>query len=255
MTKELAIVEPGAFALFNPNMPAIGEILAANLEGEKLDGFDLDRIKVPSGGAVIWELPSLEGPQYEKELHGIIAMSLQGRSYWANGLEDSGGGTPPDCSSGSGDFGHGDPGGPCETCPMNEFGSSGKGDGKACKEFRSVFLVLPGTAIPTVLAVPPSSLKAFKQYRLRLAAAGFDMSSVITKFTLTKAKNKQGVDYAQINFTKGASLSPEQAAKMRDYIASIGPIFGRVHNATAANGAACDPDTAATGANPFDKTA
>lgn len=255
MTKELAIVEPNSFALFRPNMPAIGEILAANLEGEKLDGFDLDRIKVPSGGAVVWELPSLDGPQYEKELHGIIAMSLMGRSYWRDGIEDSGGGTPPDCSSGSGEFGHGDPGGSCETCPMNAFGSSGKGEGKACKEFRSVFLVLPGTAIPTVLSVPPSSLKAFKQYRLRLAAAGYGMNNVITKFTLTKAKSKAGVDYAQINFAKCADLSPEQAAKMQDYIASIGPVFGRIHTSTAAAGAAYDPETAAAGENPFDKTA
>lgn len=223
----------------------IKAVIAANLEGETVSFSDLDRIKVPSGGATTWKIPSLDGEKKADEFEGIVAMFKCGRSYWES--EYTGEGTPPDCASLDGLNGRGNPGGVCENCKLNEFGSSPKGgNGKACKEVRSIFIVMPGSFLPIVLNVPPTGLKDFKRYRLRLANNGVNLTHTLTKFTLTEDKNKGGIEFSKIVFTKGEALPPAEAARMDAYVESLRPVFERAHNEAVRDGSAY-----AAGENPY----
>lgn len=61
----------------------------------------------------------------------------------------------------------------CAACPMNQFGSNGKG--KACKNTRLVAVTPVGEDIDPderplwILSIPPTSIRAFDQYVSRLA--------------------------------------------------------------------------------------
>jgi hypothetical protein len=43
-----------------------------DIAGETLSPFDLPRIKVPSSGATVWEVPSFEGTEAVKEIDCVI---------------------------------------------------------------------------------------------------------------------------------------------------------------------------------------
>lgn len=206
---------------------ALGELLAENIGQGGLSPFDLDRVKVPGGGATTWEIPSIDGTTEAKELTGVIAAWADKRSYWEKDMEDSGGGSPPDCTSEDGNTGIGKPGGNCWECPLAQFGS-GKNNAQACKSMKFVFLVQPKRMLPVLLAVPPSSLSPFKKYMLGLAGAGRKYNHVVTKFTLEKTKNAGGITYAKIVCVKDAQLEPETIAAVERYSAALKPLISRI---------------------------
>lgn len=113
------------------------EELAEDIEGLQL-GFQ--RVKIPSGGQVQFELPSddPDNPDYAKYLDGVIVFSHNANTYWPTG-EDYDDNTPPACQSMDGKLGYGNPGGICADCPCNRYGSDtkGTGKGKACSATRS----------------------------------------------------------------------------------------------------------------------
>lgn len=221
-TTDLVVVQD--FAIMRPGSGNIMEAVQANMEGESLSVWDLDMIHVPSGGGTMWEVPNINGDfDNVAELEAIIIMSKPNRSYWAEKFEDSGGGAPPDCISMDMIYGQGTPGGQCETCPNNQWGSGTGGNGKACKETRQCFLLMPGSILPVVLTIPPSSIKkdGFVPYKLRLAGAGIMLHQVTTVMSLEKAKSKSGITYSKIKFRKGQTLSPEQLEIVNSYIDGI----------------------------------
>lgn len=234
----VAVCDPGTFALFagDVDIAGVSAAMASNLEGESLDAYDLDRIKIPAGGGTTWEIPSIDGVVESKEIVGIVALSKFGRSYWEKTTDESGGGSPPDCVSEDGE--RGSKFGACDVCPHNVYGSASKGSGKACKELRSIFMIMEGSVLPVVINIPPTSLKPFKQYRLRLTSVGKRIDHVITRITLTKAKNAQGTQYSQAVFSKAGDLTPEQAAMMSAYVESLKPIFAAAHRAGVKSGEA-----------------
>ena len=73
------------------------EELEKDVEGLQL-GFQ--RVKIPSGGQVQFELPSddPDNPDYAKYLEGVIVYSHNANSYWPTG-EDYDDNTPPSCQS------------------------------------------------------------------------------------------------------------------------------------------------------------
>ena len=128
-TKEIATVESYALTEVAEGGD-LQEIIADNLGGEQITPFDLDRVTVPAGGALSWEVPTLDGEESVKEIEGIVIYWRTARAYWEQGLDESGGGSPPDCSSDDGQIGIGTiaatvQGGQCSACPMNQFGSAG----------------------------------------------------------------------------------------------------------------------------------
>ena len=219
------------FAIFSPDVDvaSIREAMAENMAGEDVSAFDLPRVKVPAGGGTTWAVPTIDGEEDRKELLGIIAFDKPGRSWWEVSMEESGGGSAPDCSSDDGVTGtkFGD----CASCPRNVFGSARKGAGKDCKETRSIFLLTQDGALPIVVSVPPTSIKPLKQYKMRLTSAGVPLTGVVTRITLTKTKNAGGIAYAEMAFGVAGKLTPEQRAHVAGYAGALKESFLKAHSA------------------------
>lgn len=211
------------FPLLSPHSAA-AELLAQNLAGEELSVSDLDRIKVPAGGGTNWTLTTVAGEESAKSIEGIILHVARRRAYWRNPNPTN---EQPDCSSTDCITGHGDPGGACAACPLNQFGTAtkqggGEGRGKACKESTLLFFLRQGAAMPDVVVVPPGSLKAVKHYRMKLPVPYF---SAVTRLELVRTTNKDGIAYAQIKPTYAGELPGEVASRVKSLAESFTGMF------------------------------
>lgn len=207
------------------------ELIRANIGNGQMTAFDLERIKIPTGGGTAWLIPGLAGETQQATLRGIIVHYQDVRAYWK---EEFSGDQPPDCSSDDCKTGHGDPGGECSKCPYAAFGSGKGGSGQACKQIRRLFLLTEGTFLPFVIALPPTSLKPCRQYMLRVTNAGLPYWGVVTEIGLEKTKNAGGIAYAKTTFKAAqeggtlAALTPEQAAKVHEYADGLRAALARL---------------------------
>ena len=103
--EELAIQKGGFLQLADFNMDAT---MAKELEG--LEG-GFDRVKIPAGGAIMFELPGDEAdePETVKEFSAVILYHHPILQYYKE--KYTGGSNPPDCGSFDGVTGEGTPGG------------------------------------------------------------------------------------------------------------------------------------------------
>lgn len=200
-----------------------------NLGNTNLRPLDLPRVTVPPGGGSFWTVRDLDNPdgRPERELRGVIVHTKKGRTYWSKGIEEGGGGTPPDCFSDDGVMGTGNPGGACAQCPFALFGSDPKGGkAQACKQKVMLFLLEPEHALPTVVIVPPSSLGQLQDYMLGLASKVINFKRIETRIGLRKTSSKTGgPDYSEITFAKGAELSPDAAVQINEYASAMRAVF------------------------------
>jgi hypothetical protein len=257
-SKELAVIEPASYAIMQADPAELQEALAVNAGGQKINPFDLDVVKIPAGGMTVWTVPDIEqGEVVKQALEGIIILQRSIRSWWAGSIEDTGGGSPPDCSSQDGLWGVGSPAGhpdmpteedaahdakfdvrydengtlitrgrfACEACPLAQFGSGKGGRGQACKQNRLLFLLTPDSSLPLVVKVPPSSLRAVQSFMLRLSGKGVPMYGCVVSLSLKKAQNGQGISYAEIVPSFMARLSPEETVRMKAVHESLRPIL------------------------------
>lgn len=217
------------YAIFKRPVEEMKEVMAANLGGQGFSAFDLDRIKVPGGGGTFWTINTLEGEEQARAVEGIILHWRDVRRYYRQGLEETGGGSPPDCYSDDCVNGIGLPGGPCVQCPKAQWGSDPKGSkGQACKVRRMLFVLRPGSTLPDLIDVPTGSLQNCKKYFQRLAAACIPYYAVVTRLTLAPMKNDRGVPYAEIQFAKAADLEAEPAGAIRKLRESVCAPLDRV---------------------------
>jgi hypothetical protein len=224
------------YAVMQHSIDDLKFIITANIGTADLGPADLDRIKVPAGGGTTWEIPGLEGDISTKQLDGVICAWELPRVYWTDKFSDTGGGTPPDCSSPDGIAGEGDPGGVCAACPNAEWGTAtnDKGeptDGQACQQRRMMAIVRPDGLIPVLLNAPATSLGNMKKYFLRLASAGVPFYGVVTRFTLVKAKSKSGIVYSEIEANSIEKLPEDERKKMEGYAKVMGAALER-HSAS-----------------------
>ena len=143
----------GFLALANADLGA--------MMAEELDGLDIgfERIKIPSAGSTMFEVPGEDGePEAVKEFSAVILLQHPINAYYAT--KYTGGNLPPDCASLDGETGVGTPGGLCAKCPLNEF-DSGDNGGKACKNRRRIYVLREGEVFPLLLSLPTGSLKEF----------------------------------------------------------------------------------------------
>lgn len=220
---------PAAFS----NQAEFGELLAANMGGDGLSPFDLERVKVPAGGSTYWMVSTLEKPNGEPReyVDGVIVHARFARTYWSVPMEErgTGGSTPPDCYSDDGVTGHGTPGGPCHACAYAKFGSAPKGgNAQACKQSRLLFMVSPESMLPRVVPVPPGSLKVLKQYMARLSNLARGYWTVVTRLSLEKVKNQSGIEYARVVPTVTGMLTPEQVVRIKEYAEALRPVLEQV---------------------------
>ena len=214
----LAVVE-------NFDLPVLSDDMAAAM-AEELDGLQLSfpRVKIPSGGGLAFEVPGddPENPDTEKEIVGVIVDHHPVNAYWQD--KYAGGNNPPDCSSMDGKVGMDQDGNrkPCNSCPMNEWGTAEDGRGKACKNMHRVYILREGEMLPLLLTLPPTSLKNLSDYLgLRVITKGLRSYGVITKVSLKKAQNAGGINYSQAVFSLAGKLSPEQTKAMAEYSQAI----------------------------------
>lgn len=224
---------PAAFAVLSGESASIAEVLRENFGGDHISPTDFDRIRIPAGGGLSFTVPDLEGDVEVRDFSGIIVHVKRPRVYWEK--EFSGEGTLPDCSSEDGIIGVGTPGGACDLCPLNQWGSATKGgSGKACKEQRLLFVLREGALLPVVVTLPPSSLGPLKKYLLRLSGQGIFSYGVVTKFSLERDKSETGIAYSKAVFAVADRLSADQVQQIKAYADAIRPSLERVRDDAAA---------------------
>jgi hypothetical protein len=139
--------------------------------------------------------------------------------------KDEGGGIL--CRSDDMRIGVGDPGGPCLTCPYNQFGTAknGKGKGKACTEFYNfpaVVLEQDGRLDPKNLVVrsfKSSGVPVAKDWLAMMRLRGIDMFGGVYTITSASKKFSEGTSYIEVvknagNAKKETYLAAKQLSEM-----------------------------------------
>jgi len=235
-TTDITVIEQGAYLALNHDITEVEAIIADNLGDEDLTERDLPRIKIPAGGGRTWEIPTLTGVEALQVLDGIVVHFKLTRAYWEPGAPQGG---PPACVSDNGVVGVGDPGGACKTCPHAQYGTATNdkgepGPGQACNAKEIWFMLRPGSFLPVCLALPATSLKAAKQYRVgTLGSAGMRLPSVVTHVALEQAKSGAGDTFSRAVPSVGGVLSPDEAAAAQAYAARFRPLFDAAAEAMA----------------------
>ena len=190
---------------------ALQDFDLADVMCAEMDGLSaaFERVKIPSGGGVMFEIPgeNPEEPDTVKTFSAVILYQHSLNAYYQS--EYQGGSNPPDCGSFDGHHGEGNPGGSCDSCPLNQYGS-GKNGAKACKNRRRLYLLREGDIFPVILFLPTGSLKSFTRYLMRVIPKYKNSNAVVTKFTLKKAVSGTGMSYSQAQFAVERVLSPEE---------------------------------------------
>jgi hypothetical protein len=192
----------------------LAEAIAEEMDG--LGAIPFDRVKIPSGGGIAFELPGEDedSPEIEKELVGVILYHHPVNAYWKEKFE--GGNEQPDCASYDGKMGVDKETGECKSCgdcPYNQFGSGENGNGKACKNAHRIYILREGNPVPLILSLPPTSLKYMRDYiGKKLLLKGMRSYHAVTKITLKKEKSAGGIDYSRAVFTFAGKLTPEKIA-------------------------------------------
>jgi len=159
----------------------------ANIRGQDVSRFDLDSIHVPLAGSEFWQMP--DGTPV-KSFRAVILGFRDFRKWYKDRYQPGQDARPPDCVSEDLITGVGDPGGQCAVCPHNQWGTAIGPDGdltrgKACGQYRTLFLSLPGHLLPVRLIAPPTSLKSIRRYFLAGLKAPY--YAAITEFGLVRA--------------------------------------------------------------------
>jgi hypothetical protein len=241
---DIATVNAGAYLALNHDPAELRAILQQNLGTTELTERNLPRVKVPTGGATTWTIPTPFGVDTSPDLTGVLVYFKRTRAYWPSKKLT---GEPPVCVSGDGIRGVGQPGGACRQCPLNVFGSASQlqgGDadakGKACKEREVWFLLRTGGFLPVVLSLPSMSLEPAEKYRINLSSGGVPLEAVETTITLRQETGPEG-PFAIAEPKFSAQLTEDDRRRAREYAADLRPQF----EAAAAAMASEQPETTA----------
>lgn len=212
MSTDIATVD-SEFAALVPGSD-IQEALTANLgPGESITASDLPRVPTPAGGAKMWSwVDSGNNDQSAKSLDGILVYyGVQG-VLW--GSEEPQAGTQPvlvthdlltayrrnddvgdldadvleSCRTGDRTY-------DWQRLPYNQFGSSGNGRGKRCKESRLLAILRKDEAWPLLVSASVGSLKTVVPFVKRLPVPHY---RAIVSLTLQKVENSAGQAFSQI---------------------------------------------------------
>lgn len=193
----------------------LAEAIAEEMDG--LGAIPFEKVKIPSGGGLAFELPgeTEDEPVMATELVGVILDHHPVNAYWAE--KYSGGNEPPDCSSYDGKQGVERETGEihdCSKCPHNQFGSDGTG--KACKNIHRCYILQEGSPVPLILALPPTSLKYLRDYiGKKILLKGMRCWDAVTKITLKKDKSADNITYSRAAFAFVKALDRDQRAEAK----------------------------------------
>ena len=215
-----ALAERTAFII-----PKVSDSKFSSAElADDMDGLQLSfqRAKIPGGGVLQFELPGEdpENPDYVQTLEGVILFNHSANSYWPAGSEYDDN-TPPQCQSVDGKVGYGDPGGICEACDYNKFGSDPNGGGKACKNMRVLYLLRSGEMMPIQLSLPPTSIRPFTTFvNSAFLLRGRRVCSGLVQIGLRNGASN-GFTYSVATFKKLRDFEGEELAQVCAYADSF----------------------------------
>lgn len=215
-----ALAERTAFII-----PKVSDSKFSSAElADDMDGLQLSfqRAKIPGGGVLQFELPGEdpENPDYVQTLEGVILFNHSANSYWPAGSEYDDN-TPPQCQSVDGKVGYGDPGGICEACDYNKFGSDPNGGGKACKNMRVLYLLRSDEMMPIQLSLPPTSIRPFTTFvNSAFLLRGRRVCSGLVQIGLRKGASN-GFTYSVATFKKLRDFEGEELAQVCAYADSF----------------------------------
>lgn len=230
------LVPAGQYAALTQDTDKLMATIKANLGGQKLNEFSLDRVKIPAGGGKAWSVPTLEGDEAMSAIEGIVVYWKATRAFWKQSYESQGG-APPDCSSPDSEYATGDPGIQvprtpnglliCESCANAQFGSDPReeSNAQACKLVWQLFLLTPGDLLPIVVSLPPTSVGEASKYFLRLTRAGLPYHAVVTRLGLEQTQSGGGIKYSKATFEVGERLDDATATKIAAYADQMAPTF------------------------------
>ena len=210
---------PGLLAISEPSALAS---VTESFSAEQFSVYNLPKISVPRE-SVKFLLDTEDGEQAVAELRGVILDTKSRRAYW-KAAYGSTAGASPDCQSNDCVTGTGTPGGACISCPWNQFGTASMGGGKACREKRVLFFLPEGAFVPSVIELPPSSIKPWQDFKLALMARGSNPSRVITSISLEKV-SKGGKTYVSVSFKPAGKLGEADMQAISAYRAALKPLL------------------------------
>lgn len=212
------------------SQPDAISVLTEMLSAEQFSVYNFPSVSVPRE-SIRFTVETEDGEKELTEITGVILEAKTSKAYWAKAY---GSGTigAPDCRSDNGKIGVGNPGGNCLICPWNQYGTAPGGDGKACKENRILFFLMDGDMIPTIITLPPTSIKPWMNFQMSLMKKANPSYGVRTKLTLEKVTNKSGKRYVQVNFQSIGKLGEEDLAAVRSYRRAMEGMFAS-YNAAA----------------------
>ena len=218
----LAVIDTSVHAI----VPSEAVLAGVMEELSDMDRIPFGRVKIAAAAAGVYNIvePGADDEDPVKEFEGVILMSHKCGAYWPDAFGTTENKNPA-CASMDGEEGMTQEGEifKCADCPYNQFGSAkgGDGKGKACKNMRRLYILREGDVLPLVLSLPPSALAAYDKYRTRLTMGGKQSLAVMTKFTLTKAKNAQGTAYSVPQFEAVSVLPLAEVERVREYAAAM----------------------------------
>lgn len=208
-----------ALMISEKNLPAgidlatYEEMLRENMAGIERPEFPL--IKILHAGALMFQMPSDQEDE-TKQIKGFQAQVLlhqRVNAYWDKSFQETGGGIPPACASLDGITGpvYGE----CAKCEFNQFGSEvltdgSKGGGKACKNMMRIYVRIGQDLLPSLLIVPPTSIREYNAYVVKLTQKGKPLPLILTKFSLESAQNKQGIKYSKLILSLDKDLAEKE---------------------------------------------
>lgn len=217
MGTALQIVDVNDFAVMRQGIASVQAVIEANLGADEISPNDLVKVKVPSGGGMVWEIRGIDGDEATKEIVGVVVLRKDIRAYWST----RGMGSPPDCSSSDCVTGFGNPGGECRTCRFAQYGSAineqgEQGKGQACKQNKLLFMLRKDDMLPIIVYVPPSSLVSIRKYLVGLTSRNIPAHGVLTRLSLQVEKNGTA-KYSRVIPTVAGRLSESEANQMLAY--------------------------------------
>lgn len=188
---------------------------------------DLERVKMLGGGAPGFEIidPLLDESTHVDELVVVPVLLQVGRVFFGPWRGEELGGAP-DCKSNDGIYGRGiiDSEGDselraCATCPMSEWGS-GRGESQACKSQGLIFVLREGadpeSLLPTVLSLPPTSLRVVRKLLMALTARALPYYAAELKISTVTEKNGAN-KYSRLEAKLHRRLTPDEVTATRAY--------------------------------------
>jgi len=229
MTDKIVLAEEFT-ALAPHDGMTVADLIEANTGGQGMTEADITRLSIPAGGAIAWEVPTIDGEDMVKDLHCVILAFNDHRVFYPGDF--SGESKPPQCSSKNmkvgqwvenyddeiDDWNFIEKG--CANCEMNQWGT--KGRGKACAERRLTLVLTPGRKLPFLVDVSPGSMRDVRKYFNMMTAEGKVFFGAVTNMKLVKAESGGGIKYSQIQpqFVRDLTRDEFKAAtEMREAMA------------------------------------